>query len=244
MVNDDITSKIVSMNVKQGLPTYLQKLILKGFLNTPVTTPEILKKIKNTYGRAFRPTYISTYMKPFMENEIVKAINIPGERGNRWCISNLSERDALARINLTRKEVLVAEQLFSDTLMKNLNKDFKTETEDLHLVFGKSGNCTAFLLRKILEKLIYLTFAKNNLLDELKDANGNIVGLKTMLDKATKHKVRGIHFLTPNTAKEIKGIKFLGDTSAHNPLANVDMKTIMPQMPFIITAFEELSKKL
>jgi len=48
----------------------------------------------------------------------------------------------------------------------------------------------------------------------------------------------------PKTAKEINGIKFLGDASAHNPLINVEMKTIIPQMPFIITAYEELSKKL
>ncbi len=46
------------------------------------------------------------------------------------------------------------------------------------------------------------------------------------------------------TAKEIQGIKFLGDTSAHNPLTEVDMKTIIPQMPYIITAYKELAKKL
>jgi len=46
------------------------------------------------------------------------------------------------------------------------------------------------------------------------------------------------------TGREIKRIKFLGDTAAHNPLTNVEMNTIIPQMPFIITAFEELAKRL
>jgi hypothetical protein len=50
--------------------------------------------------------------------------------------------------------------------------------------------------------------------------------------------------LIPKTANEIKGLKFLGDTAAHNPLVSVDMKTIVPQMPYIITAFEELARHL
>jgi len=46
------------------------------------------------------------------------------------------------------------------------------------------------------------------------------------------------------TANEIKGLKFLGDTAAHNPLVGVDMASIIPQMPFIITAYKELAKHL
>jgi hypothetical protein len=99
-------------------------------------------------------------------------------------------------------------------------------------------------LRKILEKLIFLTFAKSEMSDKLKDRNGDFVGLKTMLNLASSTKINGKPFLMPKTAKEIEGIKFLGDTSAHNPLTNVNIKTILPQMPFIITAYEELSKKL
>lgn len=136
------------------------------------------------------------------------------------------------------------EDIFPEKLVKLLSKDFVTEISDLNLNFGKSGTCTAFLLRKILEKLIFITFAKNNLSDKLKDTKGNFVGLKTMLRLATANKVQGKPFLMPKTAKEVEGIKFLGDTSAHNPLVNVEIKTIIPQMPFIITAYQELSKKL
>ena len=65
-----------------------------------------------------------------------------------------------------------------------------------------------------------------------------------MLNLATAHKIVGRPFLMSKTAKEIESIKFLGDTSAHNPIANVSMKTIIPVMPFIITAYTELSKKI
>jgi hypothetical protein len=65
-----------------------------------------------------------------------------------------------------------------------------------------------------------------------------------MIDVAVQEKLNGVPFLLSKTAKEIKGVKFLGDAAAHNPLATVDIKTIVPQMPYIITAYDELAKRL
>ncbi|OGM98133.1 MAG: hypothetical protein A2735_00290 [Candidatus Yanofskybacteria bacterium RIFCSPHIGHO2_01_FULL_41_21] len=140
----------------------------------------------------------------------------------------------------------IAPGLFSDELLKSLQKDFKIELEDLKYNYGKSGNCTAFLLRKILEKLIYITFAKHNLISKLEDKSqtGRFVGLEAMIRLASSEKIEGVPFLISKTANEIQSIKFLGDTSAHNHLVEVDMKTIVPQMPYIITAYKELVKKL
>lgn len=142
------------------------------------------------------------------------------------------------------KGITLNDDIFSDKLVRDLGKEFEIEIKDLNLNYGRSGTCTAFLLRKLLEKLIFLTFSKNGISDQLKDKNGNFVGLKTMIDLCTTNKLSGKPYLMPKTSKGIAGIKFLGDTSAHNPLIIVDMKTIVPQMPFIITAYEELSKKL
>jgi len=140
--------------------------------------------------------------------------------------------------------ITLNEEVFPEKLISALGEEFKSEIEDLNLNYGKSGTCTAFILRKILEKLIFLTFAKNGISDQLKENNGDLMGLKSMLNHCTSNKLNGKHYLMPKTAKEIEGIKFLGDTSAHNPLTNVDMKTIIPQMPYIITAYEELASKL
>lgn len=133
--------------------------------------------------------------------------------------------------------------LFDLELEKRFGKDFERDIADLHLNFGRSGNCTAFLLRKILEKLIYITFAKVNLLHKIEDKNvsGRIIGLDAMIKAAVQEKRQdGTPFIAANTAKNVEGLKFLGDASAHNPLTEVDMKTILPQMPFIITAYKEL----
>ncbi|MDB5237289.1 MAG: hypothetical protein JWL88_391 [Parcubacteria group bacterium] len=137
-------------------------------------------------------------------------------------------------------------ELFDEQLIRDLGKPFEKEIDDLRLNFGKSGTCTAFLLRKVLEKLIYIGFAKQKLEKKLEDSSGSgrLVGLEAMINIASKEKVHGIPFITPATAKKIEGIKFLGDVSAHNPLVNIDMKDVIPQMPFIITAYKELVKKL
>jgi len=147
---------------------------------------------------------------------------------------------------VSKKIENIEDQLFSDDLLGKFGRAFKTEIADLHLTFGRSGTCTAFLLRKILEKAIYLAFAKQGLEAKLEDKGkpGKLQGLDGMLDTAAREKIGGIPILLPKTAQSIKGIKFLGDTSAHNPLANVDMETIIPQMPYIITAYKELAERL
>jgi hypothetical protein len=136
----------------------------------------------------------------------------------------------------------IENELFENTLIRKFGKDFEIEIKDLQHNFGISGNCTAFLLRKILEKLIFITFARHGLQAKLEDpsVSGRLVGLETMINTAAREKANGIPLLMSRTAQEIRGVKFLGDASAHNPLTEVDMKTIIPQMPFIITAYKEL----
>ncbi len=84
---------------------------------------------------------------------------------------------------------------------------------------------------------------KGNLLED-KARPGGWVGLKDMIETAAREKLNGVPFLVSKTASEIKGIKFLGDTAAHNPLVGVANSTILPQMPYIITAYEELAQRL
>lgn len=161
------------------------------------------------------------------------------------------KRDGVAEYAQTKPAISkvidkIEDELFDEKLIEKLGKPFERELADLRHNFGKSGNCTAFLLRKILEKLIYITFTKQGKESKLDDpgAPGRIIGLEAMINTAAREKVEGIPFLTSHTANEVRGIKFLGDASAHNPLTEVDMKTIIPQMPYIIMAYKELARLL
>ncbi len=151
----------------------------------------------------------------------------------------------IQRIPAVNKEIeKIEDELFSQELKNKLSSDFPEEISDLQWNFGRSGTCSAFLLRKILEKLIFITFSKNGLDKKLQSTQGKFIGLEAMINLASSEKIDGLPFLMPQTAKRIKAIKFLGDASAHNPLISVDMETIIPQMPYIIMAYKELSKKL
>jgi len=204
----------------------------KGFFGDKQILRTVSKHITKKWGHNFPPADISKALAkaPFLRRT--------GKRGNFQYIQKLSPA--------SKKVASIEEELFSHDLIEKLGENFETELNDLRLNFGNSGTCTSFLLRKILEKLIYIVFAHNGIETKLEDKNqpGGLKGLQTMIGIAASEKTGGFPFITPKTAREIRGVKFLGDSSAHNPLINVDMETIIPQMPFIITAYKELVKHL
>ena len=225
---------------------FVQKLIVDGFFDTPVSSNDVVVRVREKFGKKMKVTYVQTYMAKFMAAEIIHGVKPLGHNKNYWVLASVRKPEALKQLGKHKKVLEIQEDLFSDKLVKRFKKNFGREVEELHANFGKNGNCTAFLLRKILEKLLIIVFTKNGRANLLEDKNrpGGWSGLKEMIETATREKLNGVPFLIPKTAQEIKGIKFLGDTAAHNPLAGVEMNTILPQMPFIITAYEELTARL
>jgi hypothetical protein len=224
----------------------IQKLILDGFFDKPVSSEEVVRAIVETSGQRWSTSYVQTYMRKFLEAGIIRGVKFAGNACNYWVISSVTKEEALVSIGKKRRVREIEEQIFSRHLLAKMGKDFSQELNELHFNFGRNGLSTAFLLRKILEKLIIIAMAKNGKGALLEDKNqpGGWVGLRTMIEIAAREKFEGAPFLTPKTAGETKGIKFLGDAAAHNPLAGVDNAAILPQMPFIITAYEELSRLL
>jgi hypothetical protein len=224
----------------------LQKLIIDGFFDRPVSSEEVVLRISEKFGKKWKTSVVQTYMCKFMDADIIHAVKPKDQNRNYWILASIPRDEALKELGKTRKIREIEEELFSPALVKKLTKDFHEELAELDINFGRNGNCTAFLLRKILEKLIIIVFGKNGKQHLLEDKSraGGWKGLKELLEIASREKISGIPFLIPKTANEIKGIKFLGDTAAHNPLVGVDVKTILPQMPYIITAYNELAKRL
>ncbi len=212
--------------------TCIEVLWMGSFFREQRVLREVSARITEKWGHNFSPADISKALKK------ASFLRRTGRRRNFQYIQKISP--------VSKKVANVEEDLFSDELVSKLGKDFETEFNDLHLTFGNSGTCTAFLLRKTLEKLIYIVFAKNGIGSKIEDKNcpGCLMGLEKMLSVAVLEKINGIPILMPKTAHKIRGIKFLGDASAHNPLINVDMETIIPQIPFISTAYKELSVRL
>jgi len=166
----------------------------------------------------------------------------------RACGCNRDRLSAIERLEficndlevLLEKALSASQELLSPSIRTLLGQTFETEFLDLEYVYGKSGTCTAFLLRKILEKAAFIALSKKGAGGELNEGNGHIKGLDLLLDLAAKEQVKGHPIIMPKTRKAIHGIKFLGDSAAHNPLVIVDMHEITPQLPYITTALKEI----
>src|SRR5437660_4998679 len=215
----------------------LHKLIVDGFCDGQVSSEEVVLRIRERFSERWKTSRVQIYMKKFMTAGIIHAIKPHGSNRNFWVLSAVPRDQALKLIGKTKRVKEIEAELFSAGLMKKLKKDFGHELEELHDNFGRHGNSTAFLLRKVLEKLIIIAFGKNDKRHLLEDSTkpGGFKGLKDMIEIAAKEKLNGIPFLIPKTANEIKGIKFLGDTAAHNPLVGVDSSTSLRPLPYIIT---------
>jgi hypothetical protein len=224
----------------------IRKLLLDDFFSVPVTSAQVVHRIRERFGRKLNTTYIQTYMRKFMGAGVIHAVRPQNSMANYYVLTNVSRSQALQTIGKEKRVLEVEQQLFSDGLMKRLDKAFAVELSELHANFGRNGNATAFLLRKTLEKLLIIVFGKLGRDAQIEDSSrpGGWRGLQDVIEIAAKEKVNGLPLLSPKTANAIKGIKFLGDAAAHNPLVSVDTTTILPQMPFIITAYEELAGRL
>lgn len=177
-------------------------------------------------------------MRPFLSSGFIKSKYIDSGKTKRIWYGSWIDKKLMHKLPTNLK---------LPNVFKNLGKQFKVEVEGLNLVYGRHGDCTAFLLRKILEKSIYLAFAKNGMLHKLKHPKDptKYIGLKEMINLASTEIAKdGTPFLLPKIAKELRGIKFLGDTAAHDFLYNIEIDEIEREINFMSVALGQISKKL
>jgi hypothetical protein len=247
MSGDSLKAQAALMQLRAGGGRgRIRGLIVSGALDAALTSEEIVRLIAESTGDRIRTLHVHTYMKRFMDAGLVRALKFNGSNINYYVIASVSREAALRQIGKGRRVLELEDELFSDALMGRLGNNFSADLLELKVNSGKCGTSTAFLLRKILEKLLVIVFRKLNKIAAIEDKNrpGGWKGLQQMIEVAAKEKEGGVSILLHKTAAEVGGIKFLGDVAAHNPFVDVDMRTVTPQMPYIITALEELSRHL
>jgi len=149
-------------------------------------------------------------------------------------------------IKIKKKEIEKLNEVLSKITTKKLGERFQQDIRELNIAFTYDcGNSAAFLLRKILEKSIFFVFAANNKTDLIKYKKSNqLIGLESMINLSSKEKIKGVPILLPKTAKELLGIKFLGDSAAHDYLADIEVSEINLQLPFWTMAIKQLTDKI
>lgn len=149
-------------------------------------------------------------------------------------------------IKIKESEIKELNSILSDLTAKRLGDRFQQDIKELNVAFTYDcGNSAAFILRKILEKIIFYVLSTNDKGELIKDkTDGSFLGLEAMISICSREKIKGVPILMPKTAKELLGLKFLGDAAAHDYLADIEVKDINPQLSYWTIAIKELSKNL
>ena len=77
MSGKTLKEKAQKLFLKKGSKhKFIQALIVRGFFDIPKTTAEVIAETLQIFGRRLKSNEIQTYMKKFMEVEIVRVIKV------------------------------------------------------------------------------------------------------------------------------------------------------------------------
>jgi hypothetical protein len=91
---DDALRKAKALTPRRGsLAAYLKELTLRGFFDSPAQSRDVVKAVRDQFGRKFPVSYVQTYMKPFLEAGILRGQDSPEGRGFTWLGAWLARPD-------------------------------------------------------------------------------------------------------------------------------------------------------
>jgi len=127
-----------------------------------------------------------------------------------------------------------------------LGSSFEKELFELKIAFIHQPDCTAFLLRKILEKLLFIILSKSNKKQRIAESKkkDKLPNLTELLNLAKSAEIENVHILSPKNIVKLHGSKFLGDVSAHDYLTNVSFEDIKQEISIWRISIKELAKNL
>src|SRR6267142_1145862 len=76
-----------------SLAAYIRDLVLRGLFDSPASSSDVVRAVKDHFGRKFPVPYVPTYMKPFLQAGVLRSRNYEGRRGNSWVGTWLSESE-------------------------------------------------------------------------------------------------------------------------------------------------------
>ncbi len=133
-----------------------------------------------------------------------------------------------------------------DEIIKLLGKEFLVEMRELKIASQNCSNCTAFLMRKILEKLLFIILSKSDKYKKIKKykEEHKLPQLTDLINLAQSAEINKRHIIQPNTLRKIEPSKFFGDNAAHNYLTSVSFEDLKSEAPYWRMAIKELAKNI
>src|SRR5438093_87257 len=124
----------------KGRPALLQRLVVDGFFDAPVSSEQIVKKIGERFGKRWKTKWVQLYLRKFMDGDIIHAVKLAGQKANYYVLASVTRDDAVRQIGKSSGVKDIEGELFSSALSVALKKDFEHELAELHDNFGRNGN--------------------------------------------------------------------------------------------------------
>ena len=177
-----------------------------------------------------------------LRTEVVRLIG-RSYNWSQWCdsmqgwINDIQQWDKDDNITISEDGTVIPTQLFDDvpqyirSLCKQINASYENNLYD----------CTAVIMRRLLEVLLVLSYQNCDLESEIMDKSGN---WHVTLDKMIKNAEQNPKLsLSSNTKKDMSLFKDLGNYSAHKIWYNCTQKDIQPNITKYRVIIEELLYK-
>lgn len=137
---------------------------------------------------------------------------------------------------IEQKESILPEAIFSDlrlnfqSICKQINASYENNLYD----------CTAIMMRRLLEGLLIISYQNNGIEDHIKKDNGFYLNLNKIISDAANNNELN---LSSDTKKNMAKFKDLGNYSAHKIWYNTTRKDIEPLIYMYRVIIEELIYK-
>jgi len=60
--------------------------VLDGLFDSTVSSEDVIRRIKEKFGKRWKTSYVQTYMRKFMEAGVIHAVKPVGHKGNYWVL--------------------------------------------------------------------------------------------------------------------------------------------------------------
>ena len=126
-------------------------------------------------------------------------------------------------------------------IFEDLQNNFQKLCKQINASYENNlFDCTAVMMRRLLEGLLILSFQNNGIDDEIIDENGRNYSLDKIIKTAEKNKTLK---LSSNSKKDMSKFKELGNYSAHKIWFNTSKSDIEPNILKFRAIIEELIYK-
>ena len=216
--------------------------ICKGKYTFRYWRDDIADGILHDYVKVLRVHWTEQMVVEDLKGETARLMNSSGN----WSTWTSHMRNWIEDIKKWGQEDIVSVQqsgtILPDALFNNLQSNIQSLCKQINASYEKKlYDCTAVIMRRLLESLLVLCYQKLGIEAEIMDKSGlHHITLDKMIKNAEQNKTMGF---SANTRKEMVLFKDLGNYSAHKIWYNCTQQDIKPHILKYRVIIEELMYK-